>query len=66
MTSHFTYTVHGSGPGRRLDDPRAGETPRNTGSGELAAGIRGAGLIEIDAGHGVVTAVRLPFLFRLA
>jgi hypothetical protein len=66
MTSHFTYTIHGSGAGLRLYDPRAGETPRNTGSGELAAGIRGAGLIEIDAVHGVVTAVMLPSLSRLA
>jgi pimeloyl-ACP methyl ester carboxylesterase len=42
-------------------------------SGELAAGIRGAELVEIDAGHGVITeetaewlAAVLPFLSGLA
>jgi pimeloyl-ACP methyl ester carboxylesterase len=42
-------------------------------SDELAAGIRGAELVEIDAGHGVITeetakwlAAVLPFLSRLA
>jgi hypothetical protein len=73
MTSHFTYTVHGSGFGLLL---AGGSAEANFGpelSGELAAGIRGAELVEIDAGHGVVTeetadwlAAVLSFLSRLA